>query len=73
MFESLYGDNPKIEVQSKYENESIIIQNYGNSMNPFSRFSECTSKYLLLKKLTKININKDKRINELTSNFEKKL
>ena len=29
-----------------YENGSIIIQNYGNSMNEYNHFEDCDSKYL---------------------------
>ena len=29
-----------------YENGSIVIQNYGNSMNKYNHFEDCDSKYL---------------------------
>ena len=29
-----------------YENGSIVIQNYGNSMNEYNHFEDCDSKYL---------------------------
>ena len=49
-FKNLYGDDPREQFYAKYENESLFIQNYGNSMNQFTRISECSSKYLILKK-----------------------
>ena len=50
-FDNLYGDDPKEIIYAKYEKESLIIQNYGNNMNPYLRLSECEDKYLLLKKI----------------------
>lgn len=34
-----------------YENGSIVIQNYGNSMNKYNHFEDCDSKYLKFDKL----------------------
>lgn len=33
-------------IEGLYKRDSIIIQNYGNSMNEFVLFSECDAKYL---------------------------
>ena len=35
-----------------YENGSIVIQNYGNSMNEYNHFEDCDSKYLKFGKWT---------------------
>ncbi|KZS38916.1 hypothetical protein AWE51_15150 [Aquimarina aggregata] len=51
-FNGLFGDDPKEIIIAKYrEDNSFIIQNYGNSMNPYTRFSECESKFLLIEKV----------------------
>ncbi|MBL3658882.1 hypothetical protein [Fulvivirga sediminis] len=50
LFKRLIGDDPGEDVSGKYEDNSIIIQNYGNSMNQYTRLSECSDKYLVLKK-----------------------
>lgn len=42
-----FGDS-KIEVSALMEGDTLLIQNYGNSMNPFTLFSECDEKYLSL-------------------------
>ena len=34
------------KIDGKYENDSIVIQNYGNSMNEYTHFEDCDSKYL---------------------------
>ncbi|WP_299221817.1 hypothetical protein [uncultured Aquimarina sp.] len=50
-FEGLLTDEPKVEVQGAYYENEIVIQNYGNSMNPFIVFGECDDqKYLHLRK-----------------------
>jgi len=50
-FKGLFGDKSKIEVQGSYTEDEIVIQNYGNSMNPFTVFVECNDqKYLHLVK-----------------------
>jgi len=36
--------------EGTYENDTIIVQNYGNSLNYYLRFSECDAKYLFFKK-----------------------
>ncbi len=51
LFQGLLGDDRGKDIQGKYEDETIIIQNYGNSMNPYTRIGECEGKYLQLKKI----------------------
>lgn len=36
-----------------YEEQSIVIQNYGNAMNEYTLFESCPEKYLILKKVSK--------------------
>ncbi len=50
-FIALNGDSPKGDVEAKYENETLIIQNEGNSMNQYTNFKNCDAKYLELKKI----------------------
>jgi hypothetical protein len=50
-FNGLLGVNPKEEIGGKYMNETIIIQNSGNAMNQYLRFSECDIKYIELAKI----------------------
>ena len=33
-------------IDGMYENSSIVIQNYGNSMNEYNHFEDCDNKYL---------------------------
>jgi len=48
-FKGLLGDDLKREVQGTYSENEIVIQNYGNAMNPFTIFEECGGqKYLKL-------------------------
>lgn len=47
---AINGNSPKGDVEAKYENETLLIQNEGNSMNPYSIFKKCDAKYLELKK-----------------------
>ncbi|SEK37941.1 hypothetical protein SAMN04487910_0387 [Aquimarina amphilecti] len=48
-FQGLLSDDPKKEVQGSYDDDEIVIQNYGNAMNPFTVFGECADqKYLRL-------------------------
>ena len=37
--------------QAAYENDTLVIQNYGNSMNQYIHFEDCDSKYLKFDKL----------------------
>ena len=34
------------KIDGMYENGSIVIQNYGNSMNEYNHFEDCDNKYL---------------------------
>ncbi len=34
------------KIDGMYENDSIVIQNYGNSINEYNHFKDCDSKYL---------------------------
>jgi hypothetical protein len=51
-FIAINGKSPKGDVEAKYENETLMIQNEGNAMNPYSIFKKCDAKYLELKKNT---------------------
>ena len=50
LFKNWLGDDPEIDIEGRYENQAIHIQNYGNEMNSYTRISECGNKYLQLKK-----------------------
>ena len=52
-FIGLLGTETKEEISGQYMNKKIVIQNYGNAMNQFIRFSECDMKYLELEKIEK--------------------
>ena len=41
----------KREVSARIESGDLLFQNYGNSMNPYTLFSECAEKYLILSKV----------------------
>ncbi|MBU3020178.1 hypothetical protein KO519_21110 [Paraglaciecola agarilytica] len=51
-FSELYAsesvENSKIEVSGLIKGDTLVIQNFGNGMNPFTLFSECDDKYLSL-------------------------
>lgn len=51
LFENFFGDDPKKEIKAKYDNGTIVIQNYGNATNEYIRLNECNSKYLILEKV----------------------
>lgn len=57
IFSELYASKPaensKIEVSALKQGDSLVIQNFGNRMNPFTLFSECDDKYLSLVKVRK--------------------
>lgn len=57
IFSGLYAsqsiENSNIEVSAIVQGDTLVIQNYGNSMNPFTFFSECEEKYLSLTKVIK--------------------
>lgn len=38
------------EIEGMYQDDAIIIQNYGNAMNKYSYFDSCDAKYLYFKK-----------------------
>ena len=48
LFASKSPSNSKIKVSALLQGDTLLFQNYGNSMNPFTLFSECDSKYLSL-------------------------
>lgn len=52
IFSELYAsesvENSKIEVSGLIKGDTLVIQNFGNGMNPFTLFSECDDKYLSL-------------------------
>lgn len=41
------------KLQGTYKNDTITIQNYGNSLNDYMNFGECEAKYLIFVKNTK--------------------
>ena len=45
-FTGLLGTEPKDEIEGQYIDKTIVIQNYGSSMNQYLNFSECDIKYL---------------------------
>ena len=47
-FIGLLGTEPQDEIEGKYIDHKIVIQNFGNSMNQYLNFSECDTKYLEL-------------------------
>ncbi|MDU0353903.1 hypothetical protein RS130_08160 [Paraglaciecola aquimarina] len=55
IFSGLYASessgNSKLEISAMQQGDKLTIQNYGNSMNFFTLFSECENKYLSLVKV----------------------
>jgi hypothetical protein len=49
-FDGLIDDNKPKTVSGKLVDGSIMIQNYGNSMNEYHYFKKCDEKYLEFKK-----------------------
>ena len=49
-FHGLVGSFPESDVKAQYKDSMIFIQNYGNSINDFTVFEDCSSKYLILEK-----------------------
>ncbi len=49
-FIGLIGAAPKESIEAQYINETIVIQNYGNSMNEYIKFSECDVKFIEFEK-----------------------
>jgi hypothetical protein len=50
-FGGLTGDSPKEEITGMYSDGAITIQNYGNSMNEYTKLGECGLKYIELSKV----------------------
>lgn len=50
IFSGLYASksagNSKIEMSALTQDDSLVIQNFGNGVNPFALFSECDDKYI---------------------------
>ena len=44
------GNNKEMEVSALLSSDSLTIQNYGNSMNPYNLFPDCGPKYITLDK-----------------------
>lgn len=44
------GKSPEGDLEAKYENETLFIQNEGNAMNPYTHLKQCDAKFLELKK-----------------------
>jgi hypothetical protein len=49
-FDGQIAENKPKTVSAKFVDGSIIIQNYGNSMNEYNYFKQCEEKYLEFKK-----------------------
>lgn len=47
-FVGLKGVEPEIDINAAWADTALLIQNYGNSMNEYERFSGCDAKYLTL-------------------------
>ncbi|MCA8832690.1 hypothetical protein [Hymenobacter pini] len=47
-FVGLKGDDPEEDIPALWQDSVLLIQNYGNSMNEYTRFSNCEAKYLEL-------------------------
>jgi hypothetical protein len=50
-FGGLTGDSPQDEITGMYSDGSVTIQNYGNSMNEYTKLGECGLKYIELNKV----------------------
>lgn len=48
-FVGLKGLEPAVDIQAAWADTALLIQNYGNSMNNYERFS-CDAKYLVLRR-----------------------
>lgn len=49
-FVGLKGADPAVDVEAAWADSALLIQNYGNSMNPYQRFGQCDAKYLALRR-----------------------
>lgn len=48
---AINGKSPKGDVEAKYEDQTLLIQNEGNAMNEYNHFKQCDAKFLELKKV----------------------
>lgn len=48
---AMNGKSPKGDVEAKYEDQTLFIQNEGNAMNEYNHFKQCDAKFLELKKV----------------------
>ena len=49
-FVGLKGEEPAVDIEAAWADSALLIQNYGNSMNPYQRFGQCDAKYLTLRR-----------------------
>lgn len=49
-FIGLKGVEPQGDIEAVWQDSMLIIQNYGNTMNEYTRFEQCDAKYLELVK-----------------------
>ncbi|QIX62328.1 hypothetical protein HER32_14530 [Hymenobacter sp. BT18] len=49
-FIGLKGQEPAEDISAAWEDNTLRIQNYGNSMNDYTRFGNCDAKYLDLRR-----------------------
>jgi hypothetical protein len=49
-FVGLKGDEPAVDIEAAWADSALLIQNYGNSMNEYTRFASCGAKYLTLRR-----------------------
>ncbi|MET4107944.1 hypothetical protein [Hymenobacter sp. UYP22] len=47
-FIGLKGQEPEEDISASWQDSVLLIQNYGNSMNEYTRFGDCDAKYLEL-------------------------
>ena len=46
----LKSNYPEQDINLRYEDGTLFIQNYGNSMNEFVQFKDCSDKFIIMKK-----------------------
>jgi hypothetical protein len=44
----LKGTEPQTDIEVAWQDTMLVLQNYGNSMNEYTRFGQCDAKYLEL-------------------------
>ncbi|WBA41801.1 hypothetical protein [Hymenobacter canadensis] len=49
-FVGLKGQEPPEDISATWQDSVLLIQNYGNSMNEYTRFGGCDAKYLELRR-----------------------